>query len=152
MDNKLSGEGRAARVSSPEELNDYVKVSSPGVWAVLAAVVVLLIGVCVWGIWGRLESTAPAVVISRGGEAVCCCAEEYISRVEPGMAVRAGDAELRIAALPGEAVELYSAAPEAGFEPGQAGYVLPLEGEAAEGVYEAEIVLESVSPISFLWN
>lgn len=30
------------RVSSPEQLNDYVKVSSPGVWAVLAAVLILL--------------------------------------------------------------------------------------------------------------
>mgnify|MGYP000835896376 CR=1 FL=1 len=29
------------RVSSPEQLNDYVKVSSPGIWAVLAAVLCL---------------------------------------------------------------------------------------------------------------
>ena len=52
------------RVSSPEQLNDYVKVSSPGVWAVLAAVLILLAGAFVWGILGRPETTVPAVVIS----------------------------------------------------------------------------------------
>lgn len=49
------------RVSSPEQLNDYVKVSSPGIWAVLAAVLILLAGAFVWGILGRLETTVPAV-------------------------------------------------------------------------------------------
>ena len=31
------------RVSSPEQLNDYLHVTSPAVWVVLAAVIVLLI-------------------------------------------------------------------------------------------------------------
>ncbi len=37
-------------VSSPEQLNDYMRVTSPGVWAVLTAILVLLAGVCVWGV------------------------------------------------------------------------------------------------------
>lgn len=65
MDNKLFRKNSLERVSSPEQLNDYVKVSSPGIWIILAAVIVLLIGACVWGIWGRLETTVPAVVISK---------------------------------------------------------------------------------------
>ena len=32
------------RVSSPEQLNDYIRVTSPGLWLVLAAVVILLAG------------------------------------------------------------------------------------------------------------
>ena len=42
------------RVSSPEQLNDYIRISNPSVWMVLAAVIVLLAGVCVWGIFGHL--------------------------------------------------------------------------------------------------
>ena len=32
------------KVSSPEQMNDYIRVSSPSVWMVLAAVIVLLAG------------------------------------------------------------------------------------------------------------
>ena len=94
MDNKLFRKNSLERVSSPEQLNDYVKVSSPGIWIILAAVIVLLIGACVWGIWGRLETTVPAVVISKNGTAVCCCDTSYIAKVEVGMTVRVSEGNL----------------------------------------------------------
>jgi len=37
------------RISSPEHLNDYIKVSNPSVWLVLAAVAVLLAAAVIWG-------------------------------------------------------------------------------------------------------
>jgi hypothetical protein len=37
------------RISSPERLNDYIKVSNPSVWLILAAVAVLLIAAVIWG-------------------------------------------------------------------------------------------------------
>ena len=42
------------RISSPEELHDYIKVSSPSAWVVLTAIIVLLVGVLVWGIFGSI--------------------------------------------------------------------------------------------------
>ena len=42
------------RINSPEEMNDYIKVASPGVWMVLLAIIFLLIGVVVWGIFGTV--------------------------------------------------------------------------------------------------
>ena len=59
------------RIENPEQLNDYLKVTSPGVWLVLATVIVLLIGVCIWGVFGRIQATVPAAVISQNGESVC---------------------------------------------------------------------------------
>lgn len=35
------------RVSSPEQLNEYIRVSNPGVWMILAAIIVLLVGAIV---------------------------------------------------------------------------------------------------------
>lgn len=43
------------RINSPEEMNDYIKVASPGVWMVLLAIIFLLIGTLVWGIFGTVE-------------------------------------------------------------------------------------------------
>ncbi len=140
------------RVSSPEQLNDYVKVSSPGVWAVLAAVLILLAGAFVWGILGRLETTVPAVVISRDGAAVCCYDTAYGAEVGAGMPVRVVGEELSLVSVSSEAVQLGADAPEAGFDAGQYVYVSELSGSVGDGVYEAEIVVDSIAPLSFLWN
>lgn len=38
------------RMSSPEKLNDYIKVSNPSVWVILGAIAIMLIAVVVWGV------------------------------------------------------------------------------------------------------
>ncbi len=43
------------RVSSPEELNDYNRVTTPSVWIGLAALVVLLAGMLAWSVFGTVE-------------------------------------------------------------------------------------------------
>ena len=42
------------RVSSPEQLNDYIRVTTPSVWIVLVALVVLLAGMLAWSVLGRV--------------------------------------------------------------------------------------------------
>ena len=44
------------RVSSPEELNDYIRVTTPSVWVVLLALTLLLAGMLVWGALGTVEA------------------------------------------------------------------------------------------------
>ena len=53
MDNQIFRKKNIDRVSSPEQLNDYVRVSNPGVWMVLTAVIVLLFGICVWAVFRK---------------------------------------------------------------------------------------------------
>lgn len=61
------------KVSSPEKLDDYIRVTTPSVWITLAAIIVLLAGVIVWGIFGELtvhnedgttETVAPITFIT----------------------------------------------------------------------------------------
>lgn len=54
MDKKLFREKNVKRVSSPEELNDYMRVTSPSVWVILISVIILLAGFTVWGITGTV--------------------------------------------------------------------------------------------------
>ena len=42
------------RISSPEQLHDYIKVSSPGVWLVLVAIIIFLVGALVWAVNGSI--------------------------------------------------------------------------------------------------
>ena len=42
-------------ISSPEEIDDYIQVTKPGMWLVLAAIVLMLTAVIIWGIAGEIE-------------------------------------------------------------------------------------------------
>ena len=43
------------RVSSPEQLDDYIGVTTPSVWFILLALVVLLAGLLAYSIFGTVE-------------------------------------------------------------------------------------------------
>ena len=51
------------RISSPEHLGDYMRVTSAGIWVVLTAVILLLAGLFVWSAVGTLETSADVKVI-----------------------------------------------------------------------------------------
>ena len=70
------------RVTSPEQLNDYIRVSNPGVWMILAAVVILLAGVCVWGVFGRLDTKKQASGVCENGKLTCYIKSDDISDVK----------------------------------------------------------------------
>ncbi len=55
MANQVFREKSMERVASPEQLNDYIRVTSPSVWIVLAALLVLLLGILVWAVFGEME-------------------------------------------------------------------------------------------------
>ena len=43
MENQIFRKKSMDKISSPEQLNDYVRVSNPGIWMILFAVIILLI-------------------------------------------------------------------------------------------------------------
>ncbi len=99
MENQLFRDKSIQRVSSPEQLNDYIRVSNPGVWICMAAVLVLLAGVCVWGVFGQLDTTVSTAVVVKDGTMSCLVKEADIARIRSGMTVTAGGQECTIAAV-----------------------------------------------------
>lgn len=49
------------QVNSPEQLNQYIRLANPGVWVLLLAIVLLLIGVCIWGFYGKIDTKIKTV-------------------------------------------------------------------------------------------
>lgn len=43
------------QISTPEQLDDYIKVTKPSVWVVLIATIILIAGVLVWAVFGKIE-------------------------------------------------------------------------------------------------
>ena len=146
------------KVSSPEQMNDYIRVTSPGVWLVLSAVIALLAGLIVWSALGRLETTVTAAAVAGpDGETWCYVAEGDRDAVRAGQTVHIGGADYaltQVAARPVAADEGFDAYAlhVGGLEVGQWVYPAAVDAALDEGVYEAQIVVDSVSPISFLLN
>jgi len=55
MKDSLFRQKSIERISSPEEIDAYMKVTSPSMWLILGAVIFLLFAILVWSITGRIE-------------------------------------------------------------------------------------------------
>ena len=149
------------RISSPEEFDAYVKISSPGVWMLLSAIILLLAGTVVWGIFGRLDTVIDAAVISDGTAEGCYAIvdEKDISSVEIGMKVIGQDGEYTITAIDRRPV-FYDRDDDAQIvhalnrNDDVWAHKVELEVDSTPGVgeYNASIVVDSVAPASFVWN
>ena len=60
MENSLFRKSSLERIASPERLNEYIKITHPGVWSVLFACLALMIAVGFWAIYGNIPDTVRA--------------------------------------------------------------------------------------------
>ena len=84
------------RISSPEQLNDYIRVTNPGVWMILCAVILLLLGICVWGVFGQLDTHLMVGTVTEDNQTVCYVKVEEAQTLEAGMLVWIGEERYHI--------------------------------------------------------
>ena len=145
------------RISSPDQLNDYVRLTNPGVWLVLAAILILLAGACIFGTVGHIDSSVPAVCLSDGGRATCLVKREYSQRFTDDMHVKVNKGEYRVLLKNTKPVtvsaDMDSYALFVGnLQPGEWVYEMETEGRVPDGVFEAKLVTERISPLTFLFG
>lgn len=54
-DGSIFREKSIDRINSPEQLDSYIRVTTPSVWIILIALIVLLLGFLAWSIFGKVE-------------------------------------------------------------------------------------------------
>lgn len=80
------------RISSPEQLNDYLKVTSPKIWVLFVAIVLLIVGLLLWSSFTTIESYATGTAHAVKGELVVTFDDPAkASKVQPGMEMKIGD-------------------------------------------------------------
>lgn len=156
--NSLFREKSLQKISSPEELDDYVRVTNPGVWMVLGAVVFLLAGFIVWGFLGKISTGIDAVCISNDGISCCYVSEENAAAIQPGMKIVLSNGnEATVVNMDDQAVEAKDAVTEyamhvAGFDDGEWIHALEISETFPEGVYAAQVITETIKPIEFIFS
>ena len=140
MEKKIYREKSMKRISSPEQLDDYIKVTGTGMWMIMGAVILLLAGVCVWGIFGHLDTVIKAPVVVKDGTLMCYIKETDREQVAVDVPAQA------YGTLTPYAMHI------GGFADGEWVYTAAADTELADGVYEGEVVVESIAPAFFIFN
>ena len=137
MDDTIFRKKTMDRISSPEQLTDYLRVTNPGIWIFLSAVILLVAGLFVWASVGTLETTAGAKALVSKGDAVIALTGTDSAELSTGMTVRIASNEYIIS-------DIYP--DEYGRNVAFAEVSLP------DGTYDASVVVEKIHPISFLFE
>ncbi|MCR5626930.1 MAG: hypothetical protein K6F99_06395 [Lachnospiraceae bacterium] len=59
MSESLFSKRAEDKINSPEKLDEYIRVTTPTVWILLAGIIVLLIGFFAWAYFGTISRTLP---------------------------------------------------------------------------------------------
>ena len=138
MEQPLFRKESLERVSSPEQLSDYLHVTSPAIWIVLAAVILLLASLFVWSSVTALESYATGRAEVRGGMLTLSFDDaEKAENVQVGMNVKVGSIVTPVLSIGRDEDGRLLAVAEAG---------LP------DGSYEARVGYRSTQIINMLFN
>ena len=153
---KLFREKSLEAVESPESLNDYLRVTSPGVWLILAAVICLLVGAILWGVFGSIRTTAQVAVVVENGKSFCYVPYDKVQGVmAQGVVTLDGndypldtDAESEMIVLPEDtSIRILKAG---GYSVGDPVVLVPADTGLQDGVYAGVAVTEDLKPISLL--
>ncbi len=157
MQNGIYRKKSIDRVKSPEQLNDYIRVPNPGVWLILAAIIILLAGICVWGVFGKLDTKVSTVGTCTNGTMTCYVSSDDIRQITDDMKVTVENRDYEILSIGNTAIKAGDGLNEylrylGGFSEDEWLYEITVKTDLPDGDYEAEIVVESISPMSFILN
>jgi len=145
-------------MTSPEQLNQYIKITNPSIWLILLAVIILLASLLVWSAFGALPTTIAETGYVENGVMTCYVAD--VSEIKPGMQVKIGDQPGTVASISDtpyssrEISEHYSddyTIHMLGI--GDWDYAVTVNAPGVkDGLVEATIITGEVHPISFIFN
>ena len=153
------------RLDSPEQLNDYIRVTNPGIWLLLGGIIVLLVGACIWGIFGRIGKTDinNAAAIASDGELRCYVEETSLDGYSDGVRIKitvdslAGNNETQEYTVTSSKkftlsdtmkdMELLSTV---GYQAGDKALVLRADCDLSDGLYTSDVHIEGETPFSLL--
>ena len=138
MDNQIFRKESLDQISSPEQLNDYLRVTNPAVWLVLTAVILLLAGMLLWASVASIDSFASGTAQVQDGTMRIIFEDPQITKsVQTGMTVTAGDASAQVSSIGyTDDGEMFALAPTS----------------LADGTYSVQVVYRKTQVLSLLFN
>ena len=138
MENPIFRKKSLDRISSPEALDDYLHVTTPSVWLVLVAIIMLLVGMLIWSHIATIDSFATGHAQVESGKMYIEFDNEQIARnVQSGMIVTAGETQSKIISVGVDSKgKIFAVAPT----------------ELADGYYVVDVLFRQTQVIQLLFN
>ena len=138
MENPIFRKKSLDRISSPEALDDYLHVTTPSVWLILIAIIMLLIGILIWSYVASIDSFATGRAQVENGKMYIEFDNEQIARnVQSGMVVMSGETQSRISSVGVDSQgKIFALAPT----------------ELADGYYIVDVLFKQTQVIQLLFN
>lgn len=143
------------RRATPDRLDDYINVSNPGIWLVLAAIVAFLVGLLTWGILGNVDDVQPGVVYVENGQAVCYLAQGKASNLDAGDTVSVAGVEGSVVSVSPAAVSTTELGKKEQKLLGSSTtwvVAASLSIELPDGTYDADVTVASINPLELLFS
>ncbi|MGI6220839.1 MAG: hypothetical protein ACOYIP_03025 [Coriobacteriales bacterium] len=80
----IFNEKAAGKLRSPDDLDKYVRVTNPSMWAILIACIALLAGLFAWAFFGSVSTSVGATGVSIDGKAMCFLTADDAAKVGEG--------------------------------------------------------------------
>ena len=138
MDNQLFRKESLDQITSPEQMNDYLRVTNPAVWLLLTAVILLLAGVLLWSSIASIDSFAKGTAqVSDGDMRITFDDTQIAQSVQAGMTISVGDTTTQVSSV--------------GYD--DDGTIFALAPTTlADGTYQARVIYKKTQVLSLLFN
>ena len=161
MENKIFRDKSVEKISDPEQLDDYIKVTHPAGFLFLGAVFLLILSFMIWASLGTLDVTVDSRAFARNGIMLCYLTEEEAAQVEKNMSVAAGTEKGKVEFV-AELPESYKSMAEElggeeevhalGINENEWRYRVSISCKGEDGMTDVSIVTDRVSPMRYLFH
>ena len=125
-------------ISSPEQLNECLRVSSLKAWILLLAVLLLLVGFLIWCAFTAIESYETGTAYAEKGVLTITFDDPSAAQhVEPGMSVQVGDIRTEVTSVGSD---------------GDGRTIAGAQASIPDGVYDVRVGYRSTQILSMLFN
>ena len=125
------------RITSPEALGDYLRVTNPTVWLIMISIILLLAGFLIWSTMASFSSFATGTALVKDGSMLVTFDNEQVAKsVKDGMTVVAGGTESRVSVGTDADGRIFASAPTT----------------LADGSYPAKVIYKQKQVIRLLFN
>lgn len=153
---KLFREESLEKAESPENINSYIRVISPGVWALVIAIIVAILGIIIWAVFGTVNSKADVKFrAEESGKAIVYLNESLIDNVKKGNSVLINGVTGKVTRIDMEPYMACDVLDDYLIHVNEIYgdtwvYEIHTNITVEPGIHSAEIVKETISPISFM--
>ena len=154
--NQLFRKKSLEKVESPEKVNALVRVLNPGIWILIVALALAIIGILVWTFSGKISETIEVYYRSSGyaGE-VIYISEDMISEIEYGQEIESDGQKGKVTgwdeepSLAEDVMDDYLIHLN-NFSLDSFVYEVRTNLMSSEGIHPAKIVIKKFAPIEFI--